>query len=159
MTFNYVLFAVTLGTLGISHWKDQERTRKALRITLRSLLSLTPSLLGMTAVIGLVMALIPPDQMTHLFQSSGITGFALIAVVGAITTVPAPIAFPLAGSLHQLGASLGSLAAFITTLTMVGLVTMPMETEFFGMRFAVVRQVLGFVLAVLIGGLMGVILA
>ncbi len=34
----------------------------------------------------------------------GVVGFALIAVVGAVLTMPAPVAFPLAGSLRQLGA-------------------------------------------------------
>jgi len=158
MSFNVVLFALTLVALGISYWKDRERTRRALQISLRSLLSLTPSLLGMTVVIGLIMALIPPERMVALFRADGPAGFFLISAVGTIATVPAPVAFSLAGSLHELGAGLGALGAFISTLTMVGIVSIPMEIEFLGRRFALLRETVSFVLAVAIGGLMGVIL-
>jgi uncharacterized membrane protein YraQ (UPF0718 family) len=153
-----ILLSITLSALMVSFWKDRERTKKALLISYRSFMALVPSLLGMTGLVGLVLALIPPNLLTNLFKFHGIAGFVLIAMVGAIVTMPAPVAFPLAGSLFKLGASLPALAAFITTLTMVGIVTAPMEVAYFGKRFTVVRQSLSFILAILIGVLMGVFL-
>ena len=155
---SFILLSITLIALMVSFWKDRERTRKALLISYRSFMALVPSLLGMTGLVGLVLALIPPNLLTSLFKFHGIAGFVLIALVGAIVTMPAPVAFPLAGSLFKLGASLPALAAFITTLTMVGIVTAPMEVAYFGKRFTVVRQSLSFILAILIGVLMGVFL-
>ncbi|MGD0843776.1 MAG: permease [Geobacteraceae bacterium] len=155
---SFILLSITLIALMVSFWKDRERTRKALLISYRSFMALVPSLLGMTGLVGLVLALIPPNLLTNLFKFHGIAGFVLIALVGAIVTMPAPVAFPLAGSLFKLGASLPALAAFITTLTMVGIVTAPMEVAYFGKRFTVVRQSLSFILAILIGVLMGVFL-
>lgn len=149
---------VTLAALAISHAKDRERTAKALRMSYRSFVGLVPSLLGILGLVGLVMALTPPELLADLFKVHGLTGFALISLVGAIAIIPGPIAFPLAGSLLELGASPSALAAFITTLTMVGLVSVPMEIEYFGRRFTILRQVLSFILAVSIGGLMGVLL-
>ena len=121
-------------------------------------MALVPSLLSMIALIGLMLAITPQQVLTRLFNVHGLAGFALTAVVGAAITIPAPVAFPLAGSLLKLGASLPTLATFITTLTMVGTVTAPMEIAYFGRRFTLVRQSLSLVLAILIGGLMGVIL-
>ena len=42
--------------------------------------------------IGLVLALLPPTLLTDLFRSHGIAGFLLISFVGALVTMPAPIA-------------------------------------------------------------------
>jgi uncharacterized membrane protein YraQ (UPF0718 family) len=153
-----VLYAFALLALGVSFRKDPARTRQALRLARRSLLALAPNLLGMVALVGVVLALLPPDLLSELFRRSGLAGFALISVIGALVTMPAPVAFPLAGSLLKLGVSLPSLAAFITTLTMVGTVTAPLEAAHFGKRFTVVRQGLSFLLAITIGALMGVTL-
>ena len=58
-------------------------------------------------------------------------------------------------SLLGMGASPAALAAFITTLTMVGIVSSPMETGYFGWRFTLLRQSLSFAAAIAIGLLMG----
>ena len=82
----------------------------------------------------------------------------LVSAIGSLITMPGPIAFPLAGSLLKLGAPPATLAAFITTLTMVGIVTAPIEISYFGKRFTIMRQSLSFITAILIGILMGIFL-
>jgi uncharacterized membrane protein YraQ (UPF0718 family) len=57
-----------------------------------------------------------------------------------------------------MGAAPAALASFITTLTMVGLVSSPLEVSYFGLRFTVIRQTLSFVAAVAIGLILGVFL-
>ncbi len=152
------LISITLIALGVSFWKDRQRTKKALLLGYRSFMALVPGLLGMISLVGLVLTLIPADLLTDLFKFHGLTGFVLITLVGAVVTMPAPVAFPLAGSLLKLGASLPAVAAFVTTLTMVGIVTAPMEISYFGKRFTVIRQSLSLILAIIIGILMGVFL-
>jgi len=149
---------ITCLCLCVSYGKDRAKTKKALKIAARSMAKLLPGLLGMVGLVGLVLALLPPELLGELFQAHGLAGFALISVIGAIVTMPGPVAFPLAGSLLQMGVSLAALAAFITTLMMVGIVTAPMEAAYFGKRFTIIRQSLSFVLALLIGALMGGIL-
>jgi uncharacterized membrane protein YraQ (UPF0718 family) len=156
--FSLILCAVAALALALSWAKDRGRTRKALLGSARAMLNLTPSLLGMTGLVGLGLALVPPDFLANLFRHHGPAGFMLITTVGALITMPAPVAFPLAGSLMKLGVSLSALAAFITTLTMVGVVTAPLEAAYFGKRFTLVRQSLSFGLALLIGLLMGELL-
>ena len=146
------LLLLTLAVLAVSYIKDAKRTRKVLLISSRSFMSLVPNLLGM------ILAITPPEALTRLFSIHGIIGFILTATAGVVITIPAPIAYPLAGTLLKLGVSLPTLATFITTLTMVGTVTAPMEIEYFGKRFTLVRQGLSLALAILIGLLMGAIL-
>ncbi len=152
------LWLIMLIAVIVSWCKDRDRTRKALMISHRSSAALVPGILGMTGLVGLVLALIPPDALSGYFKFNGPAGFALIALIGSIITVPAPVAFPLAGSLLRLGAAPSAMAAFITTLTMVGIVTAPMEMGYFGKRFTITRQILSFILAITIGILMGVFL-
>ena len=155
---SFSLLALTLIALAVSYMKDMERTKRALLVSYRSLMALVPSLLSMIALIGLILAITPKQVLTRLFNVHGLAGFALTAVVGAAITIPAPVAFPLAGSLLKLGASLPALATFITTLTMVGTVTAPIEIAYFGKRFTFIRQSLSLILAIMIGASMGVIL-
>jgi len=80
------------------------------------------------------------------------------AIVGSITLIPAFVAFPLIGSLVDVGASIVPAVAFLTTLTMVGIVTFPFEKKEFGTKFALTRNVLSFIFAIIIALGMGIIL-
>ncbi|MFS8541992.1 MAG: permease, partial [Tissierellales bacterium] len=80
------------------------------------------------------------------------------ALAGSITLIPAFVAFPLVGSLVDAGASIIPAVAFLTTLTMVGLVTFPLEKREFGLKFAIIRNIFSFVFAILIALAMGVIM-
>jgi len=53
------------------------------------------------------------------------------SLIGTITLIPAFVAFPLVGSLMDSGAGIVTLTAFLTTLTMVGFVTFPLESRTF----------------------------
>lgn len=154
----FVLFPLALIGLLLSARKDRARTRQALGAAWRSWVGLLPSLLGLTAGIGLITALVSPQAVARLFQEHGAAGFLLLSGVGALLTIPSPVAYPLAGTLHRMGASLPALASFITTLTMVGLLTAPLEVKAFGRAFTVRRQALSLVLALAIGAAMGVLL-
>jgi len=72
--------------------------------------------------------------------------------------IPAFVAFPLVGSFVDVGASIIPAVAFLTTLTMVGIVTFPLEKKEFGFKFSLVRNILSFISALLIAAVMGVIL-
>ncbi len=152
------LWSITAVALLVSWWRDPERTVKALRVSGRSLKGLVPGVLGMVALVGLVLTLVPQEALARLFAFKGVMGFTAISLVGALVTMPAPSAFPLAGYLLRMGAAPAALAAFITTLTMVGIVSAPMEISYFGRRFTLIRQALSFAAAIAIGLLMGVFL-
>jgi uncharacterized membrane protein YraQ (UPF0718 family) len=152
------IWLAAISALAISYGKDKARTGASIKRSFSSLKNLAPGLLGMIAAVGLVLAAIPEDQLIRLFSIHSLWGFILVSLVGAIITIPGPIAFPLAGALLTMGAAPAALASFITTLTMVGLVTAPLETSYFGIRFVILRQSLSFIAAVVIGLMMGVLL-
>ena len=81
-----------------------------------------------------------------------------IASLGAILHIPSLISFPLAASLLENGASVTSVAVFITTLTMIGIVTLPLEIKELGRKIALLRNGISFIGAIIIGIIMGIIL-
>jgi uncharacterized membrane protein YraQ (UPF0718 family) len=154
----YFIWALTFIICLISYRKDKERTHKALINSFHSFKKLSPGLFCMIFLVGFMLAIIPKESIEHIFTYKGFLGFVMVSVIGAIVTIPGPIAFPLAGALLSVGASKAMLASFITTLTMVGLVSAPLEISYFGKRFTLLRQGLSFISAVMIGFIMGEIL-
>ena len=91
-------------------------------------------------------------------KQSGFYGVMLSALVGSITLIPGFIAFPTAALLLNGGAGYIQIAAFVQTLMMVGIVTLPMEIKYFNKKIAVLRNVLSFVLSIGVAYLIGLIL-
>jgi uncharacterized membrane protein YraQ (UPF0718 family) len=116
-------------------------------------------IIGIIFLIGLLLTFIPPQTIKTVLGSENVFFSSLVAaLIGSVTLIPAFVAFPLVGSFVDAGASIVPGVAFLTTLTMVGVVTFPLEKKEFGLKFALSRNVLSFSAAIVIAVLMGVIL-
>ncbi len=154
-----IINALALLFLIIAFIKDGARSRQALRMAARSFLRILPSVLIIVVLVGLVVGIITPEKLAQwLGDKSGVPGMLLTGVVGAVLHIPSIVAFPLAGSLLRSGASVTIIATFVATLTMIGFVTLPLEIKELGKRFALMRNGLSFLAALIIGWLMGVVL-
>ena len=156
--FNIVLFALTLAALIYSFKKDRQKTRQALKIAYNSFRNILPNMLGIIGMIGLMLALVPRETIEGLFGNNSPLGILIISAVGSVTLIPAFIAFPLAASLLQAGASIMAVSSFITTLLMVGVITAPMEIQYFGKKFAILRNAFSLAAALGMAVIMGVVL-
>jgi len=56
------------------------------------------------------------------------------------------------------GAGTMQIGAFVSTLMMVGIVTMPMEFLYFGKKATILRNGMGFVFSILVAVVMGALL-
>lgn len=157
--FNIILFALTFIFLGISYFKSPLKTKKALKIAWNSFVRIMPMMLGVIGLIGIMLTLMSPETIGLIFNNESWWSTSLAALIGAITMIPAFIAFPLAASLLREGAGVMPIAAFVTTLTMVGFVTAPMEISIFGRRYTFLRNALSFAAAIVIAYLMALVLA
>lgn len=154
-----ILLSASAIAVVISFIKDQKKTKKSLMMAKSMLLGTVGSIFGILLLIGLMLAVIPPEAIKELLGNSSLLLSGLYgAIIGAITIIPAFIAFPLASSLFESGANLVGIAAFITTLTMVGIATLPIEIKHFGKKFALIRNGLSFLLALVIAMGMVIIL-
>ena len=160
MNFTFVfvnLFAFIC--LLLAFVRDRERGKRALAIALKSFLRILPVVIATVILIGLILGFVSKDQISEVIgKQAGLKGVLTVALLGAVLHIPSIISFPLAASLLRVGASVTSVAVFITTLTMIGIATLPIEVRELGRKFAVLRNSLSFLIAILIGLIMGRIL-
>lgn len=154
-----LLLLCTVAALVWSFFKDKKKTIIGLKAAGGRLLQTGSQILGIMALIGMFLTVVPEGAIKSVLgRSSQFLSAVYGAVIGTVTIIPAFIAFPLSASLVESGAHIIAVATFITTLTMVGFATMPVEIKYFGKRFTYVRNLLSFVAALVIGLGMGVIL-
>ncbi len=153
------IYSFLVVCLMTSFIKSKEKTTKAFKVAGRALLKTAPSLLSVLGIVGLTLGTLTPETISNLVgREAGFFATVVAAVLGAITLIPSLVAFPLAGSLLRSGATVMTISAFVTTLVMVGIVTAPMEIKILGKKFTLLRNGFGFLAALSIAGIMGVIL-
>lgn len=157
--FTLAMWIGTLLFLWVSFIKDKAKTKQALKTAFAMGRGMLFSILSIIFAIGLLLTALPPATIAEFVSSqSAVWATVLAALFGTVTLVPAFIAFPLVGTLVGAGVSVVPSVAFLTTLTMVGVVTFPLETREFGMKFTLVRNSLSFAFAIAIALLMGVMI-
>lgn len=145
--------------LMLSLVKSREKTRQTLKVAAMGLMVQLPTVVLIIILIGLLLGFIPPTTISQIAGSqSGIGGVFLVALLGSVLYIPSLIAFPLAASILKSGASVTSVAALITTLTMMGHVSIPMEIKELGKKMTLLRNGLSFIIALVISFIMGAIL-
>jgi len=153
----YLLIALVL--LGISLLKEKQRTKEAIKATVKIFYVVMPVLIFVFVLMGLIQAYISSETITSILgQKSGILGILYAEIVGCIALFMPPAVFPFGGYLHDNGASYGSIAGFVFTAILIGITTLPVEIKFLGKRFTIARNIFTFVLAFFIALLMEVIL-
>ena len=139
--------------------KDRARTKKAVTVAVKSFFKMLPLVLMIILFIGLLLGMLPPEKISQFIgEQAGLGGFFLIAFAGAIMHIPSLLSFPLAASLLEDGAAVASVVVFITTLTMIGIVTLPLEIKYMGKKFTLLRNGISFVFAIFVALIMGAIL-
>lgn len=157
--FTIAIWVITVGLLMVSFMKDKSKTKEALKKALFMGKGMALSIFAVIFAIGLILAILPPEQIAHIIGKQNIFIATIAAAAfGTVTLIPAFIAFPLIDTLASAGVGIMPSVAFLTTLTMVGVATFPLEKRAFGTKFAVTRNILSFVFAILIALVMGVIL-
>ena len=154
--FTIILYCVTGLLLALSFVKDRKKTRAALMKAWKSFENILPQLLTVLLIIGVMLTFLDAQTISRLLGAeSGALGLAIAAVVGSSTLSPGFVAFPLAASLLKAGAGYAQITMFVTTLMMVGVVTLPMEIKYFGRRLALRRNALALVFSVVLSLIMG----
>lgn len=157
--FTIVFLAVAVILTILSLIKDKKKTVAAMKKSKRMMGNMLGQIIAIIFLIGLVLTFIPPETIKSVMGSSNTFVSTIIgAIAGSITLIPAFVGFPLVGSLVDAGASIIPAVAFLTTLTMVGVMTFPLEKKEFGTKFALTRNTMSFGFAILIALTMGVIL-
>ncbi|NBG87233.1 permease [Isachenkonia alkalipeptolytica] len=158
--FTIILYVMATTLLVLSFVKDRQKTKQALKKAWKAFENILPQFISILVIVGIMLAIMDPETISRLIGGeSGFLGMLLAALVGGITLIPGFVAFPLASTLLNNGAGFMQIAVFISTLMMVGVVTLPVEIKYFGKRATIIRNSLAFsfsfVVALVIGGVLG----
>ncbi len=150
-------FYVTGILLLLSFLFDRSKTKKALFMAYKRFIFISPSFLAMLIFVSIILFIFPQEKVIMYLSFGNYTvNIILAALVGSITVMPGFVAFPLAGILKNSGISFTIIAAFTTTLMMVGTLTFPVEATYLGKKVALVRNTISFVIALIIALLIGI---
>ena len=157
--FTYLLYVLAVIGLAVSFCEDRGKTKMALKKAWKAFENILPQFLSILILIGLALAILSPETITKLLgTNSGLWGVLAASAIGSITLIPGFVAFPLAAALLKNGAGYMQIAAFVSTLMMVGIVTMPLEMKTFGKRATIVRNVSAFVFSLIAAFVIGVVM-
>jgi uncharacterized membrane protein YraQ (UPF0718 family) len=156
--FTIFLYFFAFSFLLISFVKDVEKTRMALKKAWKAFENILPQFLAILIIIGIMLAVLSPESISKLIgQQSGWMGMIIAGVVGAVTLIPGFVAFPLAAALLANGAGVMQIAVFVSSLMMVGVVTVPLEMKYFGKKATIIRNGLAFLFSFLVAIIIGMV--
>lgn len=112
----------------------------------KSFENILPQFLGVIILVGILLSILDTQFISKIIVGeSGWFGVIISAVIGSITLIPGFVAFPTAQMLVENGAGYMQIGAFVSTLMMVGIITMPVEMKYFGRKLTIWRNVLAFI--------------
>lgn len=153
---SYLLYGITIVLLALSFFKDRKRTRMALKKGWKAFDNILPEFLVVMLFVGVMLAVLHPQTISKFIgKDSGWAGVVFAALVGSVTLIPGFIAFPTASLLIQAGAGLMQIGAFISTLMMVGIITMPVEIKYFGKKMTIYRNLMAFLFSFFVAYVIG----
>jgi uncharacterized membrane protein YraQ (UPF0718 family) len=154
---NLIVIAAIVITI-ISFLFDKKKTLKGIKKGMMMFLKILPVLLSVMILVSVVLYFVSGENlMKYLGKEAGIGAYVFAAVIGAVSIIPSFISYPLAGVLVKTGVSYSVISVFINTLKMVGILTIPIEAKFLGYKISILRNVLAFIGALIVGGLMAFI--
>jgi len=151
-----IYLLLVAGLYWLAFGRDKARILLALKNGGGTLVNLLPFLLAIFALVSLGQEFLPMQWIEGLL-GPGNRALALLlgALAGAISVGPPLASYPIAGTLVANGAWPPAVAAFILSWVSVGVLSLPFEAKIFSWRFALVRNGLTLLTAMLSGLLLG----
>ncbi len=158
--FVLVLVPAAIILLIWSTLKNKEKTKESLKVAKGMGKNVGGEIFALLLLVALLFTLIPESTIQSILGSEKFLLSLLAGVgLGTILILPKFVAIPMAADLIKSGAYTVVAAGFLTTLTMVGFATAPVEVDHFGKKYTLVRNALSFVFAIIVALGMMVILS
>ena len=122
--------------------------------TLRMLIRVLPNIFAVVLLSGLIMEFVPMNRLSEFLGGGILTDGFVGAGIGSISIGNPLVSYVLGGELLDQGVSLVAVTALLVSWVTVGSIQLPAEIQTFGARFALLRNGLSFLFAILIAVLM-----
>lgn len=131
------------------------RWGEAAKKGLRQFYAMLPRLIGVILLLGLLQGFVSRETLFSLFAGVPFLDALWGGVLGSVMVGNPVNSYVIGESLLKAGVSLAGILALMMAWVTVGLIQLPVEAEALGKRFAVVRNLAGFIMAVLLSFAVG----
>lgn len=129
---------------------NTQKLKKAVVGLINNVKMSLPVLVGVLLLVGLVNTSIPKDFFTKIFTENKLLDPFISAALGSVAAGNPLTSYIIGGELQKNGIILAAVIAFILSWVTVGTVQLPAESLMLGKRFALVRNGISFVMAILV---------
>jgi len=124
--------------------------KKAFKKALISFISITPMLIAVMGLVGLMQIYVTPDILSTFFGHGSLVDTLVGTLAGAVSMGQGMISYVVAEGLLEQGVSHYALSAFILAWVTLGFVQLPAEASIFGLKFTFYRNVLTLISTIII---------
>ena len=124
--------------------------KNAIGVAANALKRSLPIIFGTILLVSLVVNLIPKSFYVQVFRGNVFIDSFVGALAGSISTGIPVISYIIGGELLAQGISLLAVTAFLVTWVTVGVIQFPAEAFLLGKRFAITRNVISFIFAIIV---------
>jgi uncharacterized membrane protein YraQ (UPF0718 family) len=107
-------------------------------------------IVAVIGLVGLFETFITPKMIHSLFNASVINDTFIGTLAGAVSVGQPFLSYIIGGELLKEGVSFYAVTAFILSYVTLGVIQLPLEFSIFGVRFALIRNLLSIVFAIII---------
>jgi len=130
--------------------KNQRTIANSFYIAIKSFGTTLPMLLGVILLLGLFSVFVTSEMISSVFTGELLRDTVIGSLIGSISAGNPIISYIIGGELLKEQVSLFAVAAFIVAWVTVGVLQFPAEAAILGKRFATARNILGFILAIVV---------
>ena len=131
--------------------KEEKLTfKKAFKRSLINFISITPMLIAVMGLVGLMQVYLTPDILSTFFGHGSLVDTLVGTLAGAISMGQGMISYVVAEGLLEQGVSHYALSAFILAWITLGFVQLPAEASIFGLKFTFYRNILTLISTIII---------
>ena len=132
------LIAITL--IIISYYRGGGEHILGLKSAGSMLLQILPLLVFAMVIAGMIQVLLPVEMISKwVGMESGFRGILIGTVVGGFAPGGPYVSLPIAAGLLRVGASVGTMVAFLTSWSLWAVSRLPMEIGIMGWKFTLIR--------------------
>ena len=129
---------------------DRERLKQSVIKSGKALQQAAPVLVGVILLVSLANTLIPKSAYTALFTKNQFLDSFIGSAIGSVLAGNPITSYVLGGELLAQGIGLVAVTAFLVAWVTVGVVQLPAEAMLLGKRFAITRNIVSFIFAIIV---------
>ncbi|MEA2074358.1 MAG: permease [Euryarchaeota archaeon] len=130
--------------------KNQRTIVNSFYMAIKSFGTTLPMLLGVILLLGLFSVFVTSEMISSVFTGELLRDTVIGSLIGSISAGNSIVSYIIGGELLKEQVSLFAVTAFIVAWVTVGVLQFPAEATILGKRFAIARNILGFILAIVV---------